>query len=123
MRQIAEGRTGDIELFTSVAILTELASTLRSKFGWEKVPIKEALKSISRVAVVVKTTSHLTIVRDPTDNRILECADVVDADLIVTGDRHLLKIRRFGRAGVVKVSTLLRMLRPITGMQRAPRGA
>ena len=70
------GRTGDIELFTSVAILTELASKLRSRFGWEEVPIKEALQPISRVAVVVKTTSRLTIVRDSTDNRILECAEL-----------------------------------------------
>jgi putative PIN family toxin of toxin-antitoxin system len=106
-------RIGDAELFASVAILTELASKLRSKFGWEPPPITEALKSISRVAVIVKTTPHLSIVDDATDNRILECGEAVDADVIVTGDPHLLKLRRFGRAGIVKVSTFLRMLGPV----------
>jgi len=28
-----------------------------------------------------------------------------EADLIVTGDSHLLKLRRFGTTGIVKVST------------------
>ena len=103
-------RAGEVELFTSVAILTELASKLREKFDWAEPRITEALKSISRSAVVVKTTPHLSVVRDATDNRILECAQLVRADLIVTGDLLLLKLRRFGPAGVVKVSTFLRVL-------------
>jgi predicted nucleic acid-binding protein len=56
---------------------------------------------------VVKTVPYLEIAHDPTDNRILECAEKGAADLIVTGDRHLLKLRRFGRTGIVKVSTFL----------------
>jgi putative PIN family toxin of toxin-antitoxin system len=103
-------RDGDIDLFTSVAILTELASKLRDKFEWSEDRIRAALKAISRTAHVVKTTAHLAVVRDATDNRILECAEEVDADLIVTGDPHLLKLRRFGRAGIVRVSTFLRIL-------------
>jgi putative PIN family toxin of toxin-antitoxin system len=103
-------RDGDIELYTSVAILTELASKLREKFDWSEDRIRAALKSISRTAEVVKTKPHLAIVRDAADNRILECAEQVEADLIVTGDPHLLKLRRFGRAGIVRVSTFLRIL-------------
>ena len=100
-------RAGDVALFTSIAILTELASKLREKFDWTDDRIRAALKSISRTAEVVKTTPHLSVVRDATDNRILECAVHVDANLIVTGDPHLLKLRRFGRAGIVRVSTFL----------------
>jgi len=103
-------RSGDVDLFTSVAILTELASKLREKFDWREDRIRAALKSISRTAQVVETTPHLSIVRDATDNRILECAEEVDADLIVTGDPHVLRLRRFGRAGIVRVSTFLRTL-------------
>jgi putative PIN family toxin of toxin-antitoxin system len=103
-------RDGDIDLFSSVAILTELASKLRDKFEWSEDRIRAALKAISRTAHIVKTRAHLAVVRDATDNRILECADEVDADLIVTGDPHLLKLRRFGRAGIVRVSTFLRIL-------------
>ena len=85
---------------------------LRDKFDWDEDRIRAALKSISRTAHVVKTTPHLSIVSDAPDNRILECAEKVDADLIVTGDPHLLKLARFGRAGIVRVSTFLRVLHP-----------
>lgn len=112
-------RVGDVELFTSVSILTELASKLREKFDWDEDHIRAALKSISRTAQVLKTTPHLSIVRDATDNRILECAEKVDADLIVTGDPHLLRLRRFGHAGIVRVSPFLRILG--RGSLRQPR--
>ncbi|MBI2528820.1 MAG: putative toxin-antitoxin system toxin component, PIN family [Candidatus Rokubacteria bacterium] len=100
----------EFRLVTSVAILTELAGRLRSKFGWDNAPTARAVKAIARVAEVVKTTPHLEIARDPPDNRILECAGEGAADLIVTGDRHLLKLRRFGRTGIVRVSTFLHTL-------------
>jgi putative PIN family toxin of toxin-antitoxin system len=101
-------RAGDVDLFTSVAILTELAAKLREKFGWNDDRIRVALKSIGRTAQVVKTTPHLSIVRDAADNRILECAAKTAADLIVTGDPHLLKLRRFHHTAIVRVSTFLR---------------
>ena len=33
------------------------------------------------------------ITDDPEDNKILECSQEADADFIVTGDNHLLKLR------------------------------
>lgn len=100
----------EFQLVTSVAILTELAATLLTKFGWERAAVTRAIRSISRVAEVVKTEPHLDVVADPTDNRILECAEKAAADLIVTGDPHLLKLRRFVTTGIVKVSTFLHTL-------------
>ena len=100
----------EFHLVTSVAILTELGRTLRTKFDWHGEVVTRAIKSISRVAEVVKTVPHLDVVRDATDNRILECAEKAAADLIVTGDPHLLRLRRFGATGIVKVSTFLHTL-------------
>ena len=40
----------EFQLVTSVAILTELAGTLRAKFGWEAAVVTRAIKSISRAA-------------------------------------------------------------------------
>ncbi len=49
-----------------------------------------------READRVDPQERLSIVReDEADNRILECAVAADADAIVTGDRHLLRLRRF----------------------------
>jgi putative PIN family toxin of toxin-antitoxin system len=100
----------EFRLVTSVAIVTELAGRLRVKFGWEEAAITRAIRSIAHVAEVVKTEPHLSVVPDTTDNRILECAEKAAADLIATGDPHLLRLRRFGQTGIVKVSTFLHTL-------------
>jgi len=96
-------------LHTSIAILTETAGRLRRKFGQDEDDIKQALRQISRAAVVSKPTTKLNVVDDEADNRILECALQAQADLIVTGDRHLLKLRRFERIPIVRLADFLRL--------------
>ena len=86
---------GDFELYTSVAILTELARKLDEKFGWEKQKIAQLITSNGNLATVLKTAPWLKAVADDPDNRILECALEAGADHIVTGDRHLLKLRNY----------------------------
>ena len=100
---------GDFELYTSVAILTELAGKLEEKFGWEKPRIVQLIRSISDVAVVLKTKPCLTVLSDEPDNRILECASKAEAELLVTGDNHLLKLQRYGNCKIVKLSAFLTM--------------
>ena len=44
---------------------------------------------------------------DEPDNRILECAREAKAELIVTGDRHLLELGEYERIGVVTLAGFL----------------
>jgi predicted nucleic acid-binding protein len=37
----------------------------------------------------------LTVIADDPDNRILECALKAQADLIISGDKHLLNLRNY----------------------------
>jgi uncharacterized protein len=97
----------DFELYTSIAILTELAGKLEGKFGWEKQKIAQLLTYISRTARVLKTSPHLKILSDDPDNRILECAIEAKADLIITGDKHLLKIKHYEDSRIIKLSDFL----------------
>ena len=97
------------ELHTSVAILTETARVLRRKFDQDEDDIKQALRQISRAAVVSKPVAKLRVVDDEADNRILECALDNRADLVVTGDRHLLKLRRFEDIPIVRLADFLRL--------------
>ena len=97
------------ELHTSVAILTETAGVLRRKFDQDEDDIKQALRQISRAAVVSKPVSKLRVVDDEADNRILECALEGRVDLVVTGDRHLLKLRRFEGTPIVRLADFLRL--------------
>jgi len=101
---------GDFELYTSVAILTELAGKLEEKFGWEKPRIVQLIRSISDVAVVLKTGPCLKVLSDEPDNRILECASEAEAGLLVTGDKHLLELQEYGSCKIVKLSPFLTML-------------
>ena len=101
---------GDFELCTSIAILTELARKLDEKFGWEKQKIAQLITSISNLATVFKTTPWLKVVSDDPDNRILECAIKAEADFLVTGGKHLLKLKNYGNLEIIKLSTFLTIL-------------
>lgn len=79
-----------IQLYVSVAILTEYEEVLRrSKFNRVSPKVIDtALELIRRVALVVKTKGTLAVSSDESDNRFLECAEVADADYLVTGNKR-----------------------------------
>jgi putative PIN family toxin of toxin-antitoxin system len=104
---------GEIELFTSREQFEELSRVLDyPKFEFsdkQKVGFKSLLSS---VASFVETATELDIIKeDPTDNRILECAMVADVDFIVSGDEHLLSIKKFGRIEILTASEFLKSIR------------
>jgi putative PIN family toxin of toxin-antitoxin system len=98
---------GRIELYTSVSILTELAKKLREKFQWDDREITYVIKHISKVAKVIKPDMTITLLHDKTDNKILECARAANADLIVTGDKHLLSLKELSGIGITRVAGFL----------------
>jgi putative PIN family toxin of toxin-antitoxin system len=98
----------DFTLYSSVAILTETAQKLRNKFGWEQDKITALLKAIAKVTIVIRTKPHLHLLADEPDNRVLECAEAVGADFIVTGDKHLLILKHFQNSNVVRLSDFLK---------------
>jgi len=102
-------RQGRFELCTSVPILTETAGRLRTKFDQSEQDIKDALRQISRASRIVKPSQKVTVAEDGPDNRILECAVEARADLVVTGDRHLLKLKRFENIPIVGLADFLRL--------------
>jgi len=102
---------GTFELYSSIAILTETANTLRTKFEWSEEKVLRLLESVSRTAIVLKTRPHLHIVKDEPDNRILECAVLAEADTIVTGDRHLLSLKQYRGISIRKLADFLRRLK------------
>jgi putative PIN family toxin of toxin-antitoxin system len=102
---------GAFELVTSVAILTETARVLQTKFDWSHEKVQELLQNIGRVATILRTEPTLRVLSDDPDNRILECAQAARADFIVTGDRHLLSLQRHGDSTVLTLTDFLARLR------------
>lgn len=73
--------------------LTELGRVLTDKFGWETGPSEEAVAQILRVGTMVEPWETIEeITADPADNRVLEAAAEGPAGIIVSGDRHPLRL-------------------------------
>ncbi len=80
-------------LCTSEHILEEVENTLAMKFSWSAEQVRRACAPYWKIASLIKPTKALSIVAaDPDDDRVLECALDGNADLIVTGDAHLLNL-------------------------------
>ncbi len=60
--------------------------------------------------VIVPKSITNVIREDPSDNRIIECALEVKADLIISGDGHLLALKEFKGS---KIRTALEAIRII----------
>jgi putative PIN family toxin of toxin-antitoxin system len=108
-RAFTLARRKKVSLYTSITILTEYARTLREKFSIERGEIGAALRLISRAATVVKPHRTVKILADEPDNRILECALEAKADVIVTGDTHLLKLREYQSIAILRLKDFLRL--------------
>ena len=102
---------GTFELYTSVAILTETARVLQMKFDWAEDKAREAVQAISQVATVLRPRPTLHILKDEPDNRILECAIAAQAEFIVSGDRHLLALKRHAGITMITLADFLTKLR------------
>ncbi len=99
-----------VALYTSVPILTETARVLREKFAQSEQDITAVLKMIGRAATIIRPVRRITILEDVPDNRILECAVTGEADLLVTGDHDLLKLRKFEGIPIVRLADFLRLV-------------
>lgn len=98
------------ELFTSPQILEEVQNKLENKLQQPREKTTNFIRHIETIAKVVRPTMKLEVIKnDPEDNKILECAVEAKADLIVTADKDLYKLKRFKGIGIVHPSDLKHM--------------
>ena len=94
---------GQDELVISPDIIKEVMSVLSSKFGREREALSHVAVILLELGELVRPAQQLTVLRDEPDNRILECAVFGKADLIVTGDKEILRLKEYRR---VKIASL-----------------
>jgi len=101
-----------VRLVASDAILGEVAKVLMDeKFAWSEERITQTLRELRGITERVEPTETLAVITaDPSDNRILECADAGRADFIVSGDKHLLALKHYRQTPILKVADFLRQL-------------
>lgn len=96
---------------TSPFILDEFRRVLSIKLRTAPASVETSLRAIRKHSEVVFPVDTLdTIHADPTDNRILECAVEGRADAIVSGDRHLLALKRFRKIPILTVREFVNTL-------------
>jgi putative PIN family toxin of toxin-antitoxin system len=96
-----------ITLITSEEILSELKQKLLYKFDKSESNVDYFIEKVRNIAGIVSVTKRVSVVtRDPDDNKILECALSGKADLIVTSDQDLIKLKTFRGIGLVHPKTL-----------------
>lgn len=106
---LKKGIANQYSIVTSDLILKELLIVLRRpKFKISEDEIQRTILALIRTADVVNVKTKIKAVKeDPKDDMVIETAIDGRADIIVTGDNHLLTLKNFSG---VKVTTVEKML-------------
>ena len=98
---------------TSQILLTELRAVLTREdkpFRLSTVEADTVIRAMQDLALIVQPQSHLSVCRDESDNRVLECAVDGQADYIVSGDIHLLELQTFQDVDILTVKDFLDLI-------------
>lgn len=99
---------GRADLCVSKEIIHEVLRVLAQKFAKEPEELSRTAVFLSDLAEVVAPRETLRVFRDEPDNRILECAVMGRADVIVTGDRAMLKLEQYRGIRLLSLRQFLR---------------
>lgn len=102
-RQVLElAMQHQVELIASDALVNETAGKLRDKFSWPEHRIQQFVRATSHLAELHKPKKRISAVSDEADNRVLECAVAGEANLIISGDKHLLGLKVYENIPIQK---------------------
>jgi uncharacterized protein len=104
---IDAAEVGLIEPASSAALLAELQGVLsREKFAKQLARRRLTVGDVfdgyaALITIVTPAAIAPTVARDPADDQVLAAALAAQADLIVSGDAHLLDLKRFQGIDIV----------------------
>lgn len=102
---------GKYHLILSPSIIEETAAILRGRFLWREEEIQSTLKLLVRKASIVRVDTVLDVVPDdPKDNHILACALAGKVDMVVSGDKDLLRLKEYEGIPIVRSMDFLRTI-------------
>lgn len=108
-RTIVElGRNGYLSVFSSAEIEKEIDEKLRVKFKLDADETVQIILDFSTFTIPVKTTKRIEVIHeDPDDDKFIECAVSCGADYIVSGDKHLLKLKEYDGIKILNAADFL----------------
>lgn len=96
-----------VNLCLSKEIIHEVLGVLAQKFSKGPEELARTAVFLSELAELVVPRKKLAILNDGSDNRILECAVTGHADIIVTGDRAMLDLRKYQEIRILSLRQFL----------------
>ncbi|HEX5732824.1 MAG TPA: putative toxin-antitoxin system toxin component, PIN family [Blastocatellia bacterium] len=115
-RVLDSARLGQIALFTSFVLIVELEDVLkRDKFARRleqaAVTSSDLVLGYAALATLVSPMAiGPVILADADDDAVLACALAAQAEAIVSGDRHLLSLRKHEGINILTATELLKEL-------------
>ena len=114
-RLIEAGLLGTVELFTTRALLLELEDVLPRRKLARRVAVTglKVEQLAARYALLARIVEPAVIARvsaDPDDDHVLACALAAQADLVGSGDAHLLNLKFYGGIPIVRTSEALEFI-------------
>ena len=110
---LGHARAGNIRIDISDPILNETMRVLRDKFAWNGYMLQDAREKLLLIGHHVSPTDTIAVIKeDPDDDRVLECAVAANSDFIVTEDKDLLRLSRFGNSRIVTIGEFVKQ--PLT---------
>ena len=80
------------------------------KFGLSPEEIQPIIEDLIRISEIVEVSTKVTAIRaDLTDNMFLALAVDGRAEVIVSGDHHLLDIRQYSGVPIIRVRQFLQL--------------
>lgn len=92
---LSMARKAEIELVFSPFLFEEIGRILHDKFLWTSERAERIIFRLRRIAVMVNPEKTVKILEDDPDNRVLECASEGGAQIIITGDRAILRLKKY----------------------------
>lgn len=107
------------EIVSSKQMLAELGDVMsRGRFGFTKRQIGEFLSIIARGSTMATVTECPEVIsEDPDDDMVLATALEGRAGYVVSGDRHLLRLREYRGITILPVDDALDMLAQIDALK------
>ena len=100
---------GSDELIISHDIIDEVLTVLSNKFSRNREALSRTAVNLAEISRIVKPTERISIFQDEPDNRVLECAAAGKADVIVTGDKEMLKLGSYKEIKIISLKDYLAM--------------
>ena len=100
----------EARLLFSEELITEIKQTIakpRLKKYFSTNALEEMLSTFEPFIDLIEVESIVTICRDPNDNFLLSLAKDGKADYLLTGDKDLLELKKFGKTKIKTITSFI----------------